>query len=56
MAAAVLLALAQPSSACAESSESAALRESENPISTQGSKYDYRSIVTGVAPAESGLR
>ncbi|HTU78975.1 MAG TPA: hypothetical protein VMF09_09475 [Solirubrobacteraceae bacterium] len=41
---------------CAESSASAALRESENPISTQGNRYDYRSIVTGVTPAQPGLR
>ena len=48
--------LALPACSCAESSAGAALRESENPISTQGSRYDYRSNVTAVTPAQPGLQ
>jgi hypothetical protein len=51
-----VIALALPVSASAESSASAALRESENPINTEGSKYDYRSTVTAVTPAQPGLQ
>ncbi|HTZ63318.1 MAG TPA: hypothetical protein VMB51_04385 [Solirubrobacteraceae bacterium] len=55
-AATALLVLALPACSCAESSAGAALRESENPISTQGSRYDYRSNVTAVTPAQPGLQ
>jgi len=42
--------------AAAESSPSAALRERQNPINTEGNRYDYRSTVTAVNPAQPGLQ
>ncbi len=54
--AAALAAPAFPAVSRAESNAGAALRESENPISTQGSRYDYRSSVTAVTPAQPGLQ
>lgn len=53
---AAFVALALPGSSPAEGGASAALRESENPINTEGSKYDYRSIVTAITPAQPGLQ
>ena len=45
------LLLAFPLAAHAQSNTQTPLTESENPINDQGSNYDYRSYVTGIAPA-----
>ena len=49
-------ALALPAAALARAGAVAAAEERENPISTQVSRYDYRSNVTAVTPAQPGLQ
>jgi hypothetical protein len=49
------LLLALPAVARAQSSTPTPARESGNPINDQGSNYNYRSNITGVAPSVPGL-
>lgn len=54
---ALLVAAGAPAASHAESPAAAAsLRESDNPISDQGSRFNYRSNVTRVTPALPGLQ
>jgi len=55
VAALLAAALALPAAALARAGAAAA-EERENPISTQVSRYNYRSNVTAVTPAQPGLR
>jgi hypothetical protein len=49
------LLLVFPVAAQAQSAAQTPLTESENPINDQGSNYDYRSYVTGIAPSVPGV-
>ncbi len=53
---AVLLLVALPASALAQRGAGSALRESDNPLSDQVSRYNYRSNVTRVTPDLPGLK
>ncbi len=49
------VALAPATAAPAQGSQSSQAAESGNPINDQGSSYNYRSYITGVAPQAAGL-